>query len=78
MGSNDDDTVDIITSGRKMRVALHPDLEPSELRPGQEVVLNESFSVILARNPDLSGEVVTVKEVMEDGKRVLVVGRADE
>ncbi|NNN11198.1 MAG: proteasome ATPase [Acidimicrobiaceae bacterium] len=78
VGSNDDDTVDIITSGRKMRVALHPDLEPSELRPGQEVVLNESFSVILARNPDLSGEVVTVKEVMEDGKRVLVVGRADE
>ncbi|NNN13228.1 MAG: proteasome ATPase [Acidimicrobiaceae bacterium] len=78
VGSNDDDTVDIVTSGRKMRVALHPDLEPSELRPGQEVVLNESFSVILARSPDLSGEVVTVKEVMEDGKRVLIVGRADE
>ncbi len=78
VGSNEDDTVDIVTSGRKMRVALHPDLEPSELKPGQEVVLNESFSVILARSPDLSGEVVTVKEVMEDGKRVLIVGRADE
>ncbi len=78
VGSNDDDTVDIVTSGRKMRVALHPDIEPSELKPGQEVVLNESFSVIFARSPDLSGEVVTVKEVMEDGKRVLIVGRADE
>ncbi len=78
VGVNDDDTVDIYSSGRKMRVAVHPDLEVDKLEAGQEVVLNESFSVILARRPDLSGEVVTVRNVMEDGHRVLVVGRADE
>ena len=41
-------------------------------------MLNESFNVILARRPDVAGEVVTLKEVMEDGVRAMVVGRADE
>jgi proteasome-associated ATPase len=78
LGTNDDGTVDIFTAGRKMRVALHPEIEGEELRRGQEVVLNESLNVVLARNADLAGEVVTLKEVMEDRKRALVIGRADE
>ena len=49
LGTNDDGTVDIFTAGRKMRVALHPELEVDELRRGQEVVLNESLNVVLAR-----------------------------
>jgi proteasome-associated ATPase len=61
-----------------MRVALHPEIELSELRRGQEVVLNESLNVVLARSADMSGEVVTFKELLEDGTRALVVGRADE
>jgi proteasome-associated ATPase len=78
LGTNDDGTVDIFTAGRKMRVALHPEIEGEELRRGQEVVLNESLNVVLARHADLAGEVVTLKEVMEDGARALVIGRADE
>jgi proteasome-associated ATPase len=78
LGRNDDGTVDVFSAGRKMRVALHPDLDDVELSKGQEVVLNESFNVVLARNPDLNGESVTLKEVLEDGRRALVVGRADE
>jgi proteasome-associated ATPase len=78
LGTNDDGTVDIFTAGRKMRVALHPELEAEELRRGQEVVLNESLNVVLARSVDLAGEVVTLKEVMEDRTRALVIGRADE
>jgi proteasome-associated ATPase len=78
MGVNDDDgTVDVLSAGRKMRVSAHPDIELSELRRGLEVVLNESFNVILVREPEGAGEVVTIKEVMED-RRCLVVGRADE
>jgi proteasome-associated ATPase len=42
------------------------------------VALNESYNVILARRPDVGGEVVSVKEVLEDGVRAVVVGRADE
>jgi proteasome-associated ATPase len=75
--TNDDGTVDVFSSGRKMRVALHPDIELEELRKGQEVVLNESLNVVLARDPDQGGEVVTIAEILEDGRRALCVGRAD-
>ena len=61
-----------------MRVNMHPDIEVDELDHGAEVALNESFNVILARAPERSGEVVSVQEVMEDGVRAVVVGRADE
>src|SRR5688572_1326584 len=74
---NDDETVDVFASGRKMRVSVHPDLD-SDLKRGQEVVLNESLNVVMARGFDSMGEVVTIKEVLEDGHRALVVGRADE
>ncbi len=78
VGKNDDGTVDILTSGRKMKVSTHPDIDIDQLDRGSEVVLNESFNVVLARAPELTGEVVSIKEVMEDGVRALVVGRADE
>jgi proteasome-associated ATPase len=78
LGRNEDGTVDVYSGGRKMRVALHPDLEDDVLERGAEVVLNESFNVVLARSAEISGEIVTVKEVLEDRMRALVVGRADE
>ena len=74
---NDDGSVDIFASGRKMRVALHPLIDPGQMRRGDEVVLNESFSVIEVRTSDGQGEVVTVKEVLDE-RRVLIYGRADE
>jgi proteasome-associated ATPase len=78
LGRNDDGTIDVFSAGRKMRVAVHPELEHEELERGQEVVLNESLNVVLARSQEISGEVVTLKEAMDDGRRALVVGRADE
>jgi len=78
LGTNDDNTVDVFTAGRKMRVAAHPELNLGELRRGQEIVLNESLNVVLARGLEPSGEVVILEEVLEDGLRALVVGRADE
>ncbi len=78
LSRNDDGTVDVFSGGRKMRVALHPELEDTELTRGQEVVLNESLNVVLARSAELSGEVITLKELLEDGRRAIVVGRADE
>ncbi|HEU5447970.1 MAG TPA: AAA family ATPase, partial [Acidimicrobiia bacterium] len=78
LATNEDGSIDVFTAGRKMRVSLHPQIDASELQKGQEVVLNESFNVVLARAIDLNGEVVTLKEVLEDGKRALIVGRADE
>ncbi|MEA3218820.1 MAG: proteasome-associated ATPase [Acidimicrobiia bacterium] len=79
LGHNSDDgTVDVFSGGRKMRVALHPDIDPEEMQRGAEVVLNESLNVVLARGGERQGEVVTLKEVLEDGERALIVGRADE
>jgi len=78
LGINDDGTVDVFSSGRKMRVALHPDIDPGVLQKGNEVVLNESLNVVLVRDGELSGEVVTLKEVLEDGHRAIVFARADE
>ncbi|MFI5045525.1 MAG: proteasome ATPase [Acidimicrobiia bacterium] len=78
LGTNDDGTVDIFTAGRKMRVAVHPEVELDEIVRGQEVVLNESLNVVLARGADASGEVVVLKEMLPSGDRALIVGRADE
>jgi proteasome-associated ATPase len=78
VGKNDDRTVDVLTSGRKMRVTLHPDIDHELLDRGAEVVLNESLNVVMARTPDVTGEVVTVRQILDDGVRALVVGRADE
>ena len=75
---NADGTVDVFSSGRKMRVALHPEIDTDELERGQEVVLNESPNVVLARSTDNTGELVTLKELLEDGKRAVIIGRADE
>ena len=77
LGANDDGTIDVFASGRKMRVSVHPDLT-GELVRGQEVVLNESLAVVLSRGADTTGEVVTVKEVLAGGSRALIVARADE
>ena len=78
VGKNDDGTVDVLASGRKMKVQLHPDVDHELLELGAEVALNESFAIIEARRPESVGEVVTLKEVMDDGIRAIVIGRADE
>ena len=78
LGPNGDGTVDVQASGRKMRVHVAPSVDLNELVAGSEVVLNESLNVVLVRGPESSGETVTLKEVLEGGRRALVVGRADE
>lgn len=78
VGKNDDSTIDILTSGRKMRVAIHPEIDFESLERGAEVVLNESFNVVKVRIPEVIGEVVHLKEVLEDGVRAVVTGRGDD
>ncbi len=78
LGRNEDGTVDVFSGGRKMRVSVHPDLDETELQRGSEVVLNESLNVVMSRSPEVAGEVVTLKEILEDRKRAMIVGRADE
>ncbi|NBO08273.1 MAG: AAA family ATPase, partial [Actinobacteria bacterium] len=72
-----EDFLDIFTNGRKMRVQVSPDVNRSELRVGQEVMLNESLSVIAAFGFEETGELVTLKELLSD-HRALVTARSDE
>ena len=74
----EDGTVEVMSSGRKMRVAVSPSIEVEELRPGQEVMLNEAFNVVAARAFEQTGEIVILKEIMDEGTRALVVAHADE
>jgi len=76
--ANEDETVDIFTGGRKLRVNVSPTVDISTLRRGQEVMLNEALNVVGALEFESIGEVVSFKELMEDGERVLVIGHTDE
>jgi proteasome-associated ATPase len=78
LNANEDDTCDVFTGGRKMRVNVSPNVELSELRPGQEVVLNEALNVVIAQSYETVGEVVMLKEVLADAQRALVISQADE
>jgi proteasome-associated ATPase len=71
-------TADVFTSGRKMRVSVSPGLDLDELRPGQEVVLNEALNIVIAQGYENVGEVVMLKELLDGGDRALVISHADE
>ncbi|MEU3980043.1 proteasome ATPase [Streptomyces sp. NPDC026672] len=76
--ANEDGTADIFTGGRKLRVNVSPSVEVDDLRRGQEVMLNEALNVVEAMEYERVGDIVTLKEVLEDGERALVLGHTDE
>ena len=79
LAGNEDGSLDILANGRKMRVIGSPGLDLDSLRPGQEVQLNDSLNVVAAYGFEEIGEVATLKELLEDGERALVVtGHDDE
>ena len=75
---NEDDSVDVFTGGRKLRVNVSPSVELDHLTKGQEVMLNEALNVVAALDFEEVGEVVMFKELLADGDRVLVIANADE
>ncbi len=74
----DDGSLDVAVAGRKMRLVASPDVDATGLQPGQEVMLNEALNVVGVRDFERIGEIVMLKELLADGERALVVGRADE
>ncbi len=77
LGLNQDGTVDVMTGGRKLRVNVEPTIEIKELERGQEVLLNEAYNVIDIREFDQLGEVVAVKEIVDE-TRMIILGRGDD
>jgi len=75
---NEDDTIDVLTGGRKLRVNVSPGIDRRSLTRGQEVMLNEALNVVGALDFENIGEVVMFKEMLADGERALVIANADE
>jgi proteasome-associated ATPase len=75
---NEDDSVDVFTGGRKLRVNVSPSVDLETLTKGQEVMLNEALNVVAALEFEEVGEVVMFKEMLADGARALVIANADE
>ncbi|MGH3347208.1 MAG: proteasome ATPase [Nocardioides sp.] len=78
LARNEDDSVDVFTGGRKLRVNASPNVELDTLVRGQEVMLNEALNVVAAFDFEEVGEVVMFKEMLADGERALVIANADE
>jgi proteasome-associated ATPase len=78
LSAADDGAADVFTGGRKMRVNVSPAVDLEALKAGQEVVLNEALNVVIAQGYETAGEVVMLKEILDDGERALVIAHADE
>ncbi|MCW2780778.1 MAG: Vesicle-fusing ATPase [Marmoricola sp.] len=78
LSRNDDDSIDVFTGGRKLRVNVSPTVDLDHLFRGQEVMLNEALNVVAALEYETVGEVVMFKELLADSERVLVLANADE
>src|SRR5688500_7069521 len=78
LAAHEEQTADIFTAGRKMRVSVSPDVDLDALTPGKEVMVNEAMNVVKVLEFDEVGEVVLLKEMLEDGDRALVIGHGDE
>ena len=74
---NEDGTVNILSQGRKVKVNLHPSIKAEDIKPGQELILNEGLNVVETAGYEIQGEVVILKEVL-DAERAIVTQRADE
>ncbi|WP_181614825.1 proteasome ATPase [Nonomuraea soli] len=76
--AREDGTVEVFTGGRKLRVNVSPAVDVDNLKRGQEVMLNEALNVVEALGYEDLGEIVMMKELLEDGQRALVISHADE
>ncbi|TAJ98349.1 MAG: proteasome ATPase [Candidatus Manganitrophaceae bacterium] len=76
-GANEDGTVNVFVAGRKMKVNIHPNISVRDLKKGQQVLLNEALNAIEACEFDIQGEVVRIKDLL-DNARAIVTLRAEE
>ncbi|WP_334121620.1 proteasome ATPase [Glutamicibacter sp.] len=69
--------VDVIYSGRKMRVTVSPLMDFDAVLIGQQVLLNEALVVVACLGFEETGELVTIKELLENNLAV-VMAHADD
>jgi proteasome-associated ATPase len=77
LSGNEDGTVNILSQGRKVKVNLHPSIKAKDIKPGQELILNEGLNVVETAGYEIQGEVVVLTEQLAEDRAVVAV-RADE
>jgi proteasome-associated ATPase len=70
-------TATVMVSGRKLEVNVAPEVAVDDLHLGQEVRLNESMNVIASAGFEDRGEIMTISELLDEG-RLLVLGHTDD
>jgi proteasome-associated ATPase len=78
LSAHEGDTVDVLAQGRKVRVRLHPSITAASLRPGQELVLNQTLNVVAVAGYEIQGDVVVLKERLDDERAVVTLGADEE
>ena len=73
-----EDDADVLINGKKMRVTISPEIDRNQLSSGREVVLNESLNIISIHGFEIAGEIVKLKNLLDNNSRAVVIGRADE
>ena len=68
---NEDDSIDVFTGGRKLRVNVSPSVDLDELQRGQEVMLNEALQRRRRARLRAGRRGGMLKEFLADGDRVL-------
>ena len=77
VGPAADGGLTVSVQGRKIQVGPTDDAHHESLEPGQELLLNDALQVVGVGRFEDRGELMTVSELLDDG-RALVVGRSDE
>ncbi len=72
-------SADIMHGGRKMRVAIGPEVPFRQLTPGDEVRVNDALAIVerIENTPHI-GTVVTVHETLSDHRVAVVVNEAEQ
>lgn len=75
---NHDGTVNILSQGRKVKVNVHPSVDLEQLKPGRELVLNEGLNVVETAGYEIQGDVVVLKERLDDERAVVTLHTDEE
>lgn len=68
---NEDGTVTVYVSGRKLKVNVRPGIDAHVLRRGQEVILNEALNIIEIKDYEVQGEVVRLKDRIANDRAIV-------
>ncbi|GGH57440.1 proteasome ATPase [Rothia aerolata] len=63
--------LDVLLSGRRVRITCSPLLDITTLKPGMTVLLNDQTQAVISLGFESYGEIVTVREVLDDAHVVV-------